>query len=65
MPWKTVINGPYTQLIEGYNADIDVARGSTVQATIVQAPVPANGTASVPVTLVVEAAASLLPSSLS
>lgn len=54
-PWTTVVNGPYTKLSNALNVIMDVPQGQTIQGSVHSSPVPANGTSSVPITLIVEA----------
>lgn len=61
-PWTTTVtNTAYRKLTDSFNIEVTVAVPRVIQGTVVDTPVPANGTQSVPVTLVVTAAAGALP----
>ena len=56
-PWTTtVINPAYQTLLDSFNVDVTVAAARVLTGTV-STMVPANGRTSVPVTLIVEAAA--------
>ena len=57
-PWTiTVLNPDYQGLDDSYNIAVDIAMPNVIQGSVPNTTVPANGTLSVPVTLVVRAKA--------